>query len=80
MDPRTYGYEEPLESLSVGDLVSVMISHWSSPPTNCLGVVIGTTASKNNKTLFPSVRVYNLETNKITREFIGSLKVISKVV
>ena len=79
MDPRTYGYEQPLESLNVGDLVSVMISHWSTPPTNCLGVVVET-MTKNNRTLFPSVKVYNLETNKITREFIGSLKVISKVV
>ena len=78
MDPRTYGYEQPLESLNVGDLVSVMISHWSAPPTNCLGVVVET-MTKNNRTLFPSVRVYNLETKKITREFLGGLKVISRV-
>jgi len=43
-----------------------------------MGVVIET-AIKNNQTLFPSVMVYNLETKKITREFLGGLKVISRV-
>ena len=80
LDPRTYGYEQPLEALNVGDLVKVSISHWDSPPTICLGVVVQTVSNSKNKTLFPSVRVYNLETKKITREFIGSLKVVSKIV
>ncbi len=79
MDSRTYGYEERLAALNVGDLVKIAISHWDTPPTVCLGVVVET-ISKNNTTLFPSVGVYNLETKKITREFIGSLKVISTVV
>ena len=78
MDPRTYGYEEPLETLNVGDLVKVSISHWDSPPTICLGVVVETVTK--NRTLFPSVQVFNLETKKITREFIGGLKVISRIV
>ena len=78
MDPRTYGYEEPLEPLNVGDLVKVSISHWDTPPTICLGVVVETVSK--NRTLFPSVRVYNLETQKITREFIGALKVVSRIV
>jgi len=43
-----------------------------------MGVVIEESI-KNNQTLFPSVVVYNLETKKITREFLGTLKVISKI-
>ena len=78
MDSRTYGYEESLDELHVGDLVKVKITHWDTPPTSCMGIVVETSA-KNNVTLFPSVRVYNLETKKITRQFIGSLKVISKI-
>ena len=78
MDTRSYGIEEPLDSITKGTLVRVCISNWGGPPTYCMGVVIETT-TKNNQTLFPSVMVYNLETKKITREFLGGLKVISKV-
>jgi hypothetical protein len=78
MDTRSYGIEEPLDSIAKGALVRVCLSNWGSPPTYCMGVVIET-ATKNNQTLFPSVMVYNLETKKITREFLGGLKVISKV-
>mgnify|MGYP001212581936 CR=1 FL=1 len=78
MDSRTNGYEERLDHLNIGDLVNVTISHWGAVPTYCMGIVVDL-VEKNKVTLFPSVRVYNLETKKITTEFVGSLKVISKV-
>ena len=82
MDSRTYGYEECLDranwDLTKGSLVKVCITNFGSPPTYCMGIVIET-AIKNKQTLFPSVMVYNLETKKITREFLGGLRIISKV-
>lgn len=78
MDPRTYGYEKPIDNLTKGTLVRVCVTNWGAPPTYCMGVVIET-AVKNNQTLFPSVIVYNLETKRTTREFLGGLKVISKI-
>ena len=78
MDPRSYGIEAPLDNIAKGTLVRVCITNWGAPPTYCMGVV-NETAIKNNQTLFPSVMVYNLETKKITREFLGGLKVISRV-
>ena len=78
MDPRSYGIEEPLDSITKGTLVRVCITNFGAPPTYCMGVVIEDTI-KNNQTLFPSVVVYNLETKRTTREFLGGLKVISRV-
>ena len=78
MDTRSYGVEEPLDSVGKGTLVKVCLTNFGAPPTYCMGVVIETTI-KNNQTLFPSVIVYNLETKKTTREFLGGLKVISRV-
>jgi len=67
-----------IRDYSKGTLVEIKISNWNEPPTLCLGVVIDV-APKNNDILFPSAMVYNLETKKITREFVGTLRVISKV-
>ncbi len=78
MDSTTYGYEERLDDLCTGDLVEVKITNWGAPPTLCMGIVVDV-VEKNNVTLFPSVRVYNLETKKTTTEFVGSLKVVSKI-
>jgi len=78
LDPRSYGVEEELEAVPKGTLVRVAITNLAEPPTYCMGVVIEESI-KNNQTLFPSVVVYNLETKKITREFLGTLKVISKI-
>ena len=78
MDTRAYGYEERIESITKGSLVRVCVTNWGAPPTYCMGIVVDTT-NRNNQTLFPSVVVYNLETKRITREFLGGLKVISRV-
>ena len=78
MDSRTYGYEERLDNVTIGSLVNVCVTNWGAPPTYCMGIVVDTT-NKNNQTLFPSVVVYNLETKRTTREFLGGLKVISRV-
>ena len=78
MDSRTYGYEERLDNVTIGSLVKVCVTNWSAPPTYCMAIVVDTT-NKNNQTLFPSVVVYNLETKRTTREFLGGLKVISRV-
>jgi len=82
LDSRTYRHEEHLDKaswdLTKGSLVKVCITNFAAPPTYCMGVVIET-AIKNKQTLFPSVMVYNLETKRITREFLGGLRVISKV-
>ena len=78
MDTRAYGYKEHIENITKGSLVRVCVTNWGAPPTYCMGIVVDTT-NKNNQTLFPSVVVYNLETKRITREFLGGLKVISRV-
>tara|TARA_R100000773_G_C4129129_1_gene60831 strand:+ start:44 stop:286 length:243 start_codon:yes stop_codon:yes gene_type:complete len=67
-----------IENIVKGTLVEVKISNWNEPPTLCMGIVLDT-SPKNNDILFPSAMVYNLETKQITREFLGTLKVISKV-
>tara|TARA_Y100001972_G_scaffold111825_1_gene145002 strand:- start:396 stop:638 length:243 start_codon:yes stop_codon:yes gene_type:complete len=73
----SFRYRE-LKNLQKGDLVGVPMVRFAEPPLSCMGIVL-TTAEENNQTLFPSVRVYNLETNKITTEFVSSLRIISKV-
>ncbi len=81
MDPNSYVRNSSsglTESYPKGTLVKITISQWGGPPTFCLGIVLDTTP-KNNDILFPSAMVYNLETKKITREFLGTLKVVSKV-
>ena len=78
MDSRTYGYEERLDNVTKGSLVKICITNWAAPPTYCMGIVIDT-VNKNNQTLFPSVVIYNLETKRTTREFLGGLRIISKI-
>ena len=77
MDKKSYFEKANLEKIPIGSIVQIKINNFTNMPTVHMGVVVNFD-SQNNKTLFPSVRVYNLDTKRITTEFIGSLKIISK--
>lgn len=79
MDQRFDFPRGDIADLTLGTLVKVTYGGgWGEFAMSDLGIVIEVN-HKNNQTLFPSVVVYSLKSGKKTRQYAGSLEVISKM-
>jgi len=78
VDSESYFGDKELKYVPIGTLVQIRTVDFTHAPIYHVGIVVESN-KENTETLFPSVMVYNLETKKTSRQFLGSLKVISKV-